>query len=299
MARQTIRSVFAPQDFNPGDEITITTSQEVERQQNEPGASSLTLRLHYQSNELQFVDPVEFLGGLQGVVLDRDETVDDGNPNTDRELQVSYALLQAFPDAQTDLFNARFEVSDPFDGTTEVVTTGVESTGFDPLNLITPTLTIESTDGPIAPDDLDTQIYRFESRITPGTFLFVGEAERRSVLQNFADQFRQQGEAFLAADAPGTGLIRINRFQSTNRLGTYFYAGEAESVSVRQNPNWDEEGIAFYVYGADSGIGTTFNRFKDSSGQHTGLLAGPDETNNILQNVPGFQSEGPAFNVGI
>ena len=43
----------------------------------------------------------------------------------------------------------------------------------------------------------------------------------------------------------------MNRFQNKDIPGTYLYAGEEESISIRANyPNFVEEGIAFYVYDA-------------------------------------------------
>ena len=146
---------------------------------------------------------------------------------------------------------------------------------------------------------LNTQINRFQSLIIPGTYLYAGEAESVSIRNN--PNFVEEGPAFMVADRSGTDLIRINRFQSTITPGTYLYAGEAESQSIRLNffDSFIEEGIAFYVYGAGSGLGTPFDRFQNLDRPGTYLYAGPGESANIIDNFPGFQLEGVAFEVGV
>jgi hypothetical protein len=88
----------------------------------------------------------------------------------------------------------------------------------------------------------------------------------------------------------------LNRFQNRNAPGTYLFATEGESVSIRTNyPNFVEEGIAFYAYNADAQIASDFYRFQNSSQLGTYLFVGETERQTILQNFPNFIEEGIAF----
>ena len=92
----------------------------------------------------------------------------------------------------------------------------------------------------------------------------------------------------------------MNRFQNSNIPGTYLYAGEEESKSIREKfPNFIEEGIAFYVYPGSANIGVDFYRFQNLDVPGTYILVGPEERQNILDNYPNFVEEGIAFEVGI
>ncbi|MEM9271347.1 MAG: hypothetical protein AAGA80_00100 [Cyanobacteria bacterium P01_F01_bin.143] len=152
-------------------------------------------------------------------------------------------------------------------------------------------------------DELDTPIYRFQSNVTPGTYLFVGEAERQNINQNLSDNFIDEGVAFNAAIAPNDELIPLFRFQSTQLPGTYLFVGEAERNSINADPNlsssFNEEGIAFYVYGAGADEAAPFSRFQNSSVPGTYLYATGTEAANIRTNLPNFVEEGIAFEAGI
>lgn len=152
-------------------------------------------------------------------------------------------------------------------------------------------------------ENLDTPIYRFQSNVTPGTYLFVGEAERQDINQNQSNNFIDEGVAFNAAIAPNDELIPLFRLQSTQLPGTYLFVGEAERDSINADPNlsnsFDEEGIAFYVYGAGSGEAAPFSRFQNSLVPGTYLYATGAEAANIRNNLPNFIDEGIAFEAGI
>ena len=80
-------------------------------------------------------------------------------------------------------------------------------------------LTISVQDEAPTLDALDLNINRFQNSDLPGTFLFAGEDESRSIRANFP-QFVEEGTAFRVADEAGEGLIPIFRFQSINTLKT-------------------------------------------------------------------------------
>ncbi|VEP17574.1 CHRD domain-containing protein (fragment) [Hyella patelloides LEGE 07179] len=89
-------------------------------------------------------------------------------------------------------------------------------------------------------------LYRFQSNITPGNYLFVGEQERQNIDTNFAEEFNEEGLAFYVYQAGSDRGAEFTRFQNQNRPGTYLFAGEAESANIRANfPNFLEEGVAF------------------------------------------------------
>jgi hypothetical protein len=127
----------------------------------------------------------------------------------------------------------------------------------------------------IAPPDLSkknqltTPIIRFQNQDKPGTYLFAGEQEAASIRQNNKN-FKEEGFAFQVAVSKNDSLMQpFYRFQNTDRgrEGTYLFAGEQESASIRQNnKNFKEEGFAFYAYSAGVGGGTTeFARFQNKS----------------------------------
>ena len=157
----------------------------------------------------------------------------------------------------------------------------------------------ETTSTPLI-DALDTSINRFQNSDLPGTFLFAGENESNSIRTNFP-QFVEEGTAFRVADEAGEGLIPIFRFQSRNTPGTFVFVEDAERQSINANFSADfvEEGVAFFVFGASSGIGETFTRFQNSDRPGTFLFANEAESNSIRANFPQFIEEGAAFNVAI
>ncbi|MDJ0744649.1 MAG: peptidylprolyl isomerase [Xenococcaceae cyanobacterium MO_167.B27] len=147
---------------------------------------------------------------------------------------------------------------------------------------------------------LNTPIYRFQNSDIPGTYLFVAEAERANILENFTN-FEEEGLAFRVAVEPGDDLIPLYRFQSTITPGTYLLAGEQERASINQDfaDSFIEEGLAFYVYGAGSGLGTDFSRFQNRDRPGTYLFATGEERANIRENFTNFEDEGIAFEVDI
>lgn len=146
---------------------------------------------------------------------------------------------------------------------------------------------------------LNDQMYRFQNRNVSGTYLFAGVQESFSIRQNFRNTFVEEGEAFKVSTTPEDGLIRFNRFQNRNLPGTYLFAGEQESVSIRQNfsNTFMEEGIAFYALSADANLGTDYYRLQNTQVPGTYIFVDEQEKNNILANFPQFQLEGVAFEV--
>ena len=150
---------------------------------------------------------------------------------------------------------------------------------------------------------LNSPIYRFQSNIVPGTYLFVGETERTNINQNFADSLIEEGVAFNAAIESNDELIPLYRLQSTQLPGTYLYVGETERNSINIDPNlsnnFTDEGIAFYVYNVGAGEETPFFRFQNSNIPGTYLYATGAEADTIRAEFPNYIEEGIAFEARI
>jgi ELWxxDGT repeat protein len=155
----------------------------------------------------------------------------------------------------------------------------------------------DSNPSPIS--KLNSPIRRFQNTSQRGTYLFAGEEESASIRNNFKN-FQEEGLAFQVGVEKNDPLLQpLFRFQNTSKSGTYIFVREEERQSILTNfKNFKEEGLAFYVYGASSGIGTTYNRFQNTSQPGTYLFAGPEESLSILANFKNFVLEGAAFNVG-
>ncbi|MDJ0903520.1 MAG: alpha/beta fold hydrolase, partial [Xenococcus sp. MO_188.B8] len=155
----------------------------------------------------------------------------------------------------------------------------------------------------IAEDDiLDTPFIRFQNSALPGTYIYATGAEADNIRVNFTG-FIEEGVAFKAAITPDESLIPLYRFQSNQLPGSYIYVGDEERNNINADPNlanaFNEEGVAFYVYGAGAGIETPFSRFQNSAVPGTYLYATGDEANSIRSDFPNFMDEGFAFEAEI
>ena len=145
---------------------------------------------------------------------------------------------------------------------------------------------------------LDTPIFRFQNTAVPGTYLFVDDTERQTVLNDFPD-FVEEGVAFNVASGPGDDLIAIFRFQNSAIPGTYLYVDEQERQDVlANNPEFTEEGLAFYVFGGDAQRAQDIYRFQNQNLPGTYLFVSEAERLNIQQNFGNFTEEGVAFEAG-
>jgi subtilisin-like proprotein convertase family protein len=149
-------------------------------------------------------------------------------------------------------------------------------------------------------DLLESDIFRFQNETIPGTYLYVGNEEAQNIRENF-DKFTEEGLAFQVAVEPNDDLMPIYRFQSIANSGTYLLAGKRERESINNNfaDSFIEEGLAFYVYGADSNFGETVYRFRNLDRPGTYLYVTETERENILDNYSNFVEEGAAFKVDV
>ena len=148
----------------------------------------------------------------------------------------------------------------------------------------------------------DTSIIRFQNITRQGTYLYVGEDEAQSVRTNFADIFIEEGEAFQVASTPSENddLITIYRFASSEDPGTYLYVNAEERRDILQDyrSNFQEDGIAFYTYGADADQGVDIFRLQSIDNPGTYVFVQEAEKDLILRDFSNsFNLEGVAFEV--
>jgi hypothetical protein len=91
-------------------------------------------------------------------------------------------------------------------------------------------------------------MYRMANKAVPGTYLYVGEAEKQSIAENHTN-FENEGIAFYVLGASVNQGQDVYRFQSLNNPGTYLFALEAEKDSILANHSsqFALEGVAFEV----------------------------------------------------
>ncbi|BAQ64383.1 FG-GAP-like repeat-containing protein [Geminocystis sp. NIES-3709] len=143
-----------------------------------------------------------------------------------------------------------------------------------------------------SPDTLlNDSVYRFSTG--SGTYIYVGEEERESILATGYD-FIEEGEAFKVSFEANDELIPIYRFRNQDLMGAYLYVGQEERESIlAQYPNFVEEGLAFYTYDADSDQTNDIYRFQTQAGGY--IFVEETEKNVITQNYQNFTLEGIAF----
>ncbi len=147
---------------------------------------------------------------------------------------------------------------------------------------------------------LDDPLYRFQNGDRPGTYLFASEAESQTIRRDFVPPFIEEGFAFNVSLEAQDGLLLFNRFQSTQNPGTYLFASETESQTIRANHSdiFTEEGTAFYAYDADANIGQDVFRYQSITNPGTYLFVLAEEKSIIdSQFALQFNYEGVAFEV--
>ena len=91
---------------------------------------------------------------------------------------------------------------------------------------------------------------------------------------------------------------RINRFQNKNIPGTFLFAKEDESQTIRSDfPNFQEEGTAFHVATEPGDDLVRINRFQNKNVPGTFLFATEEESVSIRRDFTNFEEEGIAFYV--
>ncbi len=91
--------------------------------------------------------------------------------------------------------------------------------------------------------------------------------------------------------------ININRFQNSDQPGTFLFAGEEESSSIRSDfPQFEEEGFAFRVADEAGDDLVEIFRFQSVNNPGTFLFVGEEERQSVNANFSAdFVEEGTAF----
>ena len=151
---------------------------------------------------------------------------------------------------------------------------------------------------------LDTAFFRFQNSSIPGTYVYATGDEAQNIRDNLTG-FVEEGLAFNAAIEPDDELIPLFRLENTQLPGTFLYVGEEELNSINDDPNFsnifNNQGIAFYVYGAGADQETSFIRFQSTSVPGTYLFLTGEEAATSLSAgfLDGFVEEGGAFEARI
>ena len=265
------------------------------------GRDDFTIAWYQQSREIsgnpEVVNPISDLvipENTDNQIIDLSEVFVD--PDGDElTLSVESNSNEGLVTAVLDGSNLNLEFLDNQSGTAEI-TVRATANG----EIADDTFSVTVSDGEIGL--LNSPFFRFQSNSTISTYLFAGAEERENINQNFPNSFTEEGLAFNAAIEPNDELIALYRFQSNVLPGTYLYVGEDERNSINADPNlannFNEEGIAFYVYGAGAGEATPFSRFQNSAVPGTYLYATGTEADTIRSDFPNFIEEGIAFEAG-
>ena len=151
--------------------------------------------------------------------------------------------------------------------------------------------------------ELNNNIYRLQSNISSGAYIFVGESEKEQI-SNFAEDFIEEGIAFQVGAEAHEDLIAMYRFQNRANPECYIMVGETERENIYDDPNlretFSEEGLAFYVYEGGSDLGIDVYRFRSTTMMGNYLYVTESEKNSVLNNYGDtFVNEGIAFAVEI
>lgn len=167
------------------------------------------------------------------------------------------------------------------------------------------------------------ELFRFRNTsFDTGTYVFVGEAERDSILndENLSSTFALDGvaedetinPAFTASTEDRDGLIPFYRLESLAVLGTFLFVSTAEYDAIfaeesNQKDQWKKQGFdgtddtidipEFYLLDSSADMGIQFNRFQNLQ-NNTFLYAGEAETEAIANNpnlTDLFVNQGAAF----
>jgi hypothetical protein len=170
--------------------------------------------------------------------------------------------------------------------------------GFDPADAMDYELALSYSQDPLT--GMDDSVYRFYNAAAGVHFYTSNVAERDNLINN-APAYTYEGAAFnVQNELPieGSPLTPLFRFYNT-AAGNHFYtANAAERDSVIANlPQYQFEGTAFYVLGADVNLGQPMYRFfNTATGTHF-YTANAAERDAVMATLPQYTFEGEVFEV--
>ncbi len=144
----------------------------------------------------------------------------------------------------------------------------------------------------------ESETFNVEGNQSTNSAVAVGMNNKAVIVADAGNNgsFNPSGQ-ILAPDVSDILNTPFNRFQNSDRVGTFLFAGETESQNILQNfsPPFNLEGRAFSVSQQQRDNLIQFNRFQNTSVAGTYLFATEGESINIRQNFPQFKEEGIAF----
>ncbi|WP_207540761.1 hypothetical protein [Sabulicella rubraurantiaca] len=129
-----------------------------------------------------------------------------------------------------------------------------------------------------------------------GGHLFTTSAVEAAHVRENLRVYRDEGQAFLAADEGLPNAVPVFRFFHTEAGGHLFTASAAEAASVRTSlPHYRDEGIAFHMSATPGeGLAPIFRFFHTRAGGHL-FTSSEVEAANVRTNLPHYRDEGIAF----
>ncbi len=129
-------------------------------------------------------------------------------------------------------------------------------------------------------------VYRFWSPVYQGHFFTTDPTERDQIIARWPSVWTYEGQRYTAFKTQVAGTIPLYRFWSSTYSGHFYTADPAERAAVIAKwPNiWKDEGVAYYVYPADSTQADTVPvaRFWSNSAAHHFYTADAAERDAVL-----------------
>jgi len=218
------------------------------------------------------------------------QTIDNLNPVVGDTIQITLSITNSGPGTASGIqirnllpsgltFNSFNAIQGSYDATTGIWDLGNMRNG------ISRELTISATVN-------QNKRYSIDSEV-----IAVAETDPDSIPNNGSNNEDDFVSTVLNSSLPSAVLDDpFYRFQNTAVPGTYLFAGETESQSIRDNyPQFEEEGFAFFLSDEEQDGLIRFNRFQNTDVPGTYLFAGDAESESIRTSYPQFEEEGIAF----
>ncbi len=142
-------------------------------------------------------------------------------------------------------------------------------------------------------------ISRFYSPVFEGHF-YTGDVNETKGLINTDPNWNYEGINFYAYKTQITDTLPVYRFHSNNFNSHFYTIDESEKNRIEtSDPNWELEGPAYYAYPITySGGGTKeVYRFWNPTSKHHFYTDSVSERDNILNNDPNWDYDGPAYRI--
>lgn len=145
-------------------------------------------------------------------------------------------------------------------------------------------------------------VYRFWSPTFKGHFYTIDPAERDKIIRTWPVDWSYEGERYTAYATQVKGTVPLYRFWSDKFKGHFYTADEAEKQKVIDTwpLDWTFEGVAYYVYPADSDVEETvaMSRFWSARFLHHFYTAENGERDRVIATWPNdWAYEGAKFRV--